>query len=93
MIWRSWGCVEKAFDETIAGLSFVVEGEEKNIEGTLDFLTGRPRKTRSNARELSRVLPKISKFLRVPIIRGERKGNSGPLAQNALCTGRETFIK
>ncbi len=47
---------EKLFDETIAGLSFVVEGEEKNIEGTLDFLTGHDRaKREAAARELSRV--------------------------------------
>ena len=47
---------EKLFDETIAGLSFVVEGVEKNIEGTLDFLTGHDRaKREAAARELSRV--------------------------------------
>tara|TARA_B100001057_G_scaffold487515_1_gene570355 strand:+ start:1216 stop:3036 length:1821 start_codon:yes stop_codon:yes gene_type:complete len=47
---------EKLFDETIAGLSFEVGGEEKNIEGTLDFLTGHDRdKREAAARELARV--------------------------------------
>ncbi len=47
---------EKLFDETIAGLSFDLDGEEKNIEGTLDFLTSHDRdKRESAARELARV--------------------------------------
>ncbi|MBT9383716.1 M3 family oligoendopeptidase [Pseudooceanicola sp. CBS1P-1] len=48
---------EKLFDETIAGLSFTVMGEELNIEGTLTLLTDHERpKREAAARELARVL-------------------------------------
>ena len=56
----SW---EKLFDETIAGLNFEVDGEERNIEGTLDFLTGHDRcKREMAARELARVFAKNIKI-------------------------------
>ena len=58
---------EKLFDETIAGLSFTVEGEELNIEGTLNFLTDPDRSKReAAARELARVFAEnIKAFARV----------------------------
>jgi oligoendopeptidase F len=47
---------ERLFDETIAGLTFDVDGEEHNIEGTLNFLTEQDRNKReAAARELARV--------------------------------------
>ncbi|KNG93999.1 M3 family oligoendopeptidase [Pseudaestuariivita atlantica] len=47
---------ERLFDETIAGLSFTVDGEELNIEGTLNLLTAPDRaKREAGARELARV--------------------------------------
>ena len=47
---------ERLFDETIAGLTFAVDGEELNIEGTLNFLTDQNRdKREAAARELARV--------------------------------------
>ena len=56
----SW---EKLFDETIAGLNFEVDGEERSIEGTLDFLTGHDRcKREMAARELARVFAKNIKI-------------------------------
>lgn len=46
----------KLFDETIAGLTFVIDGEEYNIEGTLNFLTDSDRSKReAAAHELARV--------------------------------------
>ena len=46
----------KLFDETIAGLTFVIDGEEYNIEGTLNFLTDSDRaKREAAAHELARV--------------------------------------
>ena len=46
----------KLFDETIAGLTFQIEGEELNIEATLNFLTDQDRSKREGAsRELARV--------------------------------------
>lgn len=58
---------ERLFDETIAGLTFVVDGEEYNIEGTLNFLTDQNRdKREAAARELARVLNEnIKIFARV----------------------------
>ncbi len=58
---------EKLFDETIAGLTFTVEGEEMNIEGTLNFLTDPNRSKReAAARELARVFAEnIKIFARV----------------------------
>ncbi len=48
---------QKLFDETIAGLVFTVDGEELNIEGTLNLLTDHDRNRReAAARELARVL-------------------------------------
>ncbi|WP_204114918.1 M3 family oligoendopeptidase [Shimia biformata] len=47
---------ERLFDETIAGLTFDIDGEELNIEGTLNFLTDQNRdKREAAARELARV--------------------------------------
>lgn len=46
----------RLFDETIAGLTFDVDGEELNIEGTLNLLTEQDRARREAAtRELARV--------------------------------------
>ena len=58
---------ERLFDETIAGLTFTVDGEELNIEGTLNFLTDQNRdKREAAARELARVFAEnIRTFSRV----------------------------
>ncbi len=46
----------RLFDETIAGLTFVVDGEDYNIEGVLNFLSEQDRDSReAAARELTRV--------------------------------------
>jgi len=46
----------KLFDETIAGLEFVVDGETYNIEGTLNFMSDPDRSKReAAARELANV--------------------------------------
>ncbi|WP_298356507.1 M3 family oligoendopeptidase [uncultured Litoreibacter sp.] len=46
----------RLFDETIAGLTFTVDDEELNIEGTLNLLTDPDRDRReASARELARV--------------------------------------
>ncbi len=58
---------ERLFDETIAGLTFDVDGEELNIEGTLNLLTEQDRSKREAAsRELARVFgDNIRTFARV----------------------------
>ena len=58
---------ERLFDETIAGLEFTVDGEELNIEGTLNLLTEQDRAKREAAsRELARVFGEnIRTFARV----------------------------
>ncbi|CAD0183311.1 Oligoendopeptidase F, plasmid [Ruegeria sp. THAF57] len=58
---------ERLFDETIAGLIFTVDGEELNIEGTLNFLTEQDRNKReAAARELASVFQdNIKTFARV----------------------------
>ena len=58
---------ERLFDETIAGLTFEVDGEELNIESTLNFLTEQDRSKReAAARELARVFAaNIKTFARV----------------------------
>ncbi len=58
---------ERLFDETIAGLSFVVDGEKLGIEATLDLLTEQDRaKREAAARELARVFGEnIRTFSRV----------------------------
>jgi oligoendopeptidase F len=58
---------EKLFDETIAGLEFTVDGEELNIEGTLNLLTEQDRAKREAAsHELARVFAaNIKTFARV----------------------------
>ncbi|WP_300548563.1 M3 family oligoendopeptidase [Roseovarius sp.] len=58
---------ERLFDETIAGLTFNVDGDELNIEGTLNLLTEQDRPTREAAsRELARVFGEnIRTFSRV----------------------------
>ncbi|SLN46571.1 M3 family oligoendopeptidase [Roseisalinus antarcticus] len=57
----------KLFDETIAGLTFTVDGEELGIEGTLNLLTEQDRDTREAAmRELARVFgDNVRTFARV----------------------------
>ncbi len=58
---------ERLFDETIAGLTFTLDGEELNIEGTLNLLTDPDRSKREAAsRELARVFQdNIKTFARV----------------------------
>jgi oligoendopeptidase F len=58
---------ERLFDETIAGLEFNVQGEDLNIEGTLNLLTEQDRDTRqAAAEELARVFTNnIRTFARV----------------------------
>ncbi len=58
---------ERLFDETIAGLTFTVDGEELNIEGTLNLLTEQDRaKREAAARELATVFQSnIKTFARV----------------------------
>ncbi|MEX0319262.1 MAG: M3 family oligoendopeptidase [Ruegeria sp.] len=58
---------ERLFDETIAGLTFTVDGEELNIEGTLNLLTEQDRAKREAAsRELARVFQEnVKTFARV----------------------------
>jgi len=58
---------ERLFDETIAGLTFTVDGEELGIEGTLNLLTEQDRSQREAAsRELARVFgANIRTFSRV----------------------------
>ncbi|WP_170397900.1 M3 family oligoendopeptidase [Ruegeria arenilitoris] len=58
---------ERLFDETIAGLTFEVDGEELNIEGTLNLLTEQDRSKREAAsRELAAVFQdNIKTFARV----------------------------
>ncbi|MFA3917704.1 M3 family oligoendopeptidase [Ruegeria hyattellae] len=58
---------ERLFDETIAGLTFTVDGDELNIEGTLNLLTEQDRAKREAAsRELARVFGEnIKTFSRV----------------------------
>ena len=58
---------ERLFDETIAGLEFVVDGETLNIEGTLNLLTDPEREKReAAARELADVFgSNVKTFARV----------------------------
>jgi oligoendopeptidase F len=58
---------ERLFDETIAGLTFDIDGEELNIEATLNHLTEQDRSKREAAsRELARVFAdNIKTFARV----------------------------
>ena len=58
---------ERLFDETIAGLTFTVDGDDLNIEGTLNLLTEQDRSKReSAARELARVFGEnVRTFARV----------------------------
>ncbi|MCA0869683.1 M3 family oligoendopeptidase [Seohaeicola saemankumensis] len=58
---------ERLFDETIAGLTFTVDDEELNIEGTLNLLTEQDRaKREAAAHELARVFSdNIKTFARV----------------------------
>ncbi|MEM0946539.1 MAG: M3 family oligoendopeptidase [Pseudomonadota bacterium] len=57
----------KLFDETIAGLSFTVDGKKQGIEATLDLLTDHDRGQREiGARELARVFgDNVGLFARV----------------------------
>jgi oligoendopeptidase F len=46
----------RLFDETVAGLTFTVDGEERSLEATLDHLSGQDRaKREAAAREVARV--------------------------------------
>ncbi|MEQ9695436.1 M3 family oligoendopeptidase [Shimia sp. SDUM112013] len=58
---------ERLFDETIAGLTFDMEGQDLNIEATLNYLTEQDRSKREMAaRELARVFQEnIKIFARV----------------------------
>lgn len=58
---------ERLFDETIAGLTFTVDGQELNIEGTLNLLTEQDRgKREAAARELAAVFQNnVKTFARV----------------------------
>ncbi|MGR3503871.1 M3 family oligoendopeptidase [Pseudaestuariivita sp.] len=58
---------ERLFDETIAWLTFEVDGEELNIEGTLNLLTEQDRSKReAAAHELAKVLGEnVKTFARV----------------------------
>ncbi|SEO86537.1 oligoendopeptidase F [Salinihabitans flavidus] len=58
---------ERLFDETIAGLTFQIDGEDLNIESTLNLLTDHDRdKREAAARELARVFAdNIRTFARV----------------------------
>ena len=58
---------ERLFDETIAGLTFDIDGESLNIEGTLNFLTDPDRAKRETAaRELANVFgDNVKTFARV----------------------------
>ena len=58
---------ERMFDETIAGLTFEVNGQTLNIEGTLNLLTEQDRTKREAAsREVARVLGEnVKTFARV----------------------------
>ncbi|WP_425072671.1 M3 family oligoendopeptidase [Sagittula sp. S175] len=58
---------ERLFDETIAGLTFEIDGEDLNIEATLNFLTDQDRSKReAAAHELARVFAdNIKTFARV----------------------------
>ncbi|WP_223423717.1 M3 family oligoendopeptidase [Tateyamaria pelophila] len=58
---------ERLFDETIAGLTFQIDGETMGIEGTLNFLTDPDRtKREAAARELAKVFGEnIKTFARV----------------------------
>ena len=57
----------RLFDETMAGLEFIVEGETKGLEATLNHLTDQTRATReAAARELARVFGEnVKLFARV----------------------------
>jgi oligoendopeptidase F len=57
----------RLFDETIAGLTFCIDGDELNIEGALNLLTEQNRYTRASAsRELAEVFQdNIKLFARV----------------------------
>ncbi|MDE0208390.1 MAG: M3 family oligoendopeptidase [Boseongicola sp.] len=57
----------RLFDETVAGLSFSVNGEERNLEAILDHLTDKDRDLReAAARELARVFDaNVKLFARV----------------------------
>ena len=58
---------ERLFDETIAGLTFTIDGEERNIEAALNLLTDPDRSTReTGAMELAQVFSSnIKTFARV----------------------------
>ena len=57
----------RLFDETVAGLTFTIDGEEKNLEATLDGLTDKDRSKReAAAREVANVFgSNIKLFARV----------------------------
>ncbi len=57
----------RLFDETVAGLTFTMNGEEKSLEATLDHLTDQDRSTReAAAREVAQVFGEnVKLFARV----------------------------
>ena len=66
---------ERLFDETIAGLTFTVDGQELNIEGTLNLLTEQDRSKReAAARELAAVFQNnVKTFARVHNTQAQEK--------------------
>ena len=68
---------ERLFDETIAGLTFDIDGESLNIEGTLNFLTDPDRAKRETAaRELANVFgDNVKTFARVHNTQAKEKEN------------------
>jgi oligoendopeptidase F len=73
----------KLFDETIAGLSFDVDGEKLGIEGTLNLLTEQDRaKREAGARALAETFQDI-RFSPASTTRSPRRRNRRPLAQDA----------
>ena len=86
---------EKLFDETIAGLTFTVDGEELNIEGTLNLLTEQDRSKREAASP--RTGPRVSgqhQDLRPrPQHAGQGKGNCRSLARHAHAANRSSPVR
>ncbi len=68
---------ERLFDETIAGLTFDIEGEDLNIEATLNYLTDHDRAKREMAaRELARVFHENINLSRVHNTAAKEKRSS-----------------
>jgi oligoendopeptidase F len=80
----------KLFDETIAGLTFDIDGETLGIEATLNLLTDHDRAQReAGARALAETFgARLPLFARVHNTLAKEKGDRGPLAQAADAAGR-----